>query len=924
MEIETGPPSAAGRVEVAATGQDADELLKLQSDALEASANAIVITDATGTIQWVNRAFVELTGYSRGEAIGKNPRFLKSDSHDHGFYRRMWQTIRAGKVWRGELVNRRKDGTLYTEEQTITPLRGDSGEIRHYIGVKQDVSRRKEMENALQRQQQYFHTLIEKAADIITVVGPDGAIRYESPSLKRVLGWEPEDLIGRSVFDLAHPDDRENVARALARISSAPGAIESVKFRYRHKDGSWRVLESVGRNLTNDPGVGGVVVNSRDVTERTRVEEALRESESLYQATFNEAPIGIAQTGLEGRFVKANRRFCEMLGYAPEELLQWNFRDVTFSEDIGRDLESIRKLLAGEIQHDRIEKRYVRKDGKIVWVSRTASLRRDASGTPEHFLVVVEDITERRQAEEGLAAEKQFFDTAIDALPGIFYLFDREGRLLRWNRNLERVTGYSPAEIAAMHPREFFADEERHLIEQKIGEVLQNGEVTVEAGLVCKDGRRLPYFFTGARTLRDRTPCVIGMGVDLSERKKLEAQFLRAQRLESIGTLASGIAHDLNNILAPILMAEQLLSLKEQDAESRGFLAMIAGSAQRGAEVVKQVLTFARGVEGERVLVQPRHLVREVEKIARETFPRAISVKTNLAPDLWPVTGDATQLHQVLLNLCVNARDAMPDGGTLSLAGSNLNLGDDHLFPGPGVKAGAFVVLEVEDTGTGIPANIVDKIFDPFFTTKEQGKGTGLGLSTVVGIVKSHGGFVNVASEVGKGTKFGIFLPATSGSGTKSSDGGPAALPSGRGELVLVVDDEESIRDVTRNLLSRHGYEVLVASDGTEAVALVAQLPGRISLILTDIMMPFMDGVALIRAVRKLDPRIKVVASSGLGQADKMAELKNLSVKTFLAKPYTAENLLVTLQELLHGPARPDENEPFRRTIIDESPPTSA
>lgn len=905
MEIETGPPRTAGRVEVANTGQDAGELLQLQSDALEASANAVVITDATGTIQWVNRAFVELTGYPRDEVIGKNPRLLKSDIHDPGFYLRMWQTIRAGEVWRGEVVNRRKDGTLYTEEQTITPLRGGSGEIEHYIGVKQDVSRRKEMEDALQRQQQYFHTLIEKAADIITVVSPDGAIRYESPSLKRVLGWEPEDLIGRSVFDLAHPDDRENVASALARICSAPGEIESVKFQYRHKDGSWRVLESVGRNLINDPGVGGVVVNSRDVTERTRVEEALRESESLYQATFNEAPIGIAQTGLDGQFVKVNRRFCEMLDYTPEELLRWNFRDVTFSEDIGRDQESIRKLLAGELQHDRIEKRYVRKDGKIVWVSRTASLRRDASGRPEHFLVVVEDITERRQAEERLAAEKQFFDTAIDALPGVFYLFDREGRLLRWNRNLERVAGYSPAEIAAMHPREFFADEERHLIEQKIGEVLQNGEATVEACLVCKDGRRLPYFFTGARTLRDQTPCVIGMGVDLSERKKLEAQFLRAQRLESIGTLASGIAHDLNNILAPILMAEQLLGLKEQDAESRGFLDMIAGSAQRGAEVVKQVLTFARGVEGERVLVQPRHLVREVEKIARETFPRAISVKTNLAPDLWPVTGDATQLHQVLLNLCVNARDAMPDGGTLSLAGGNLKLGEDYLFPGPGVKAGAFVVLEVADTGTGIPANILDKIFDPFFTTKEHGKGTGLGLSTVVGIVKSHGGFVNVASEVGKGTKFSIFLPATSDSGAKAPDGGPAALPSGRGELVLVVDDEESIRDVTRNLLSRHGYEALVASDGTEAVALVAQLPGRISLILTDIMMPFMDGVALVRAVRKLDPRIKVVTSSGLGQADRMAELKNLSVKTFLAKPYTAEKLLVALQELLHGPRTP-------------------
>ena len=753
------------------------QLLKLQSSALEACANAVVITDTQGGICWVNSAFTQLTGYWPNELIGRNLRLLKSGRHDPEFYKDLWQTIRAGRVWSGEIINRRKDGSQYVEDQTITPVRDDSGAITHFIGVKQDVTE----------------------------------------------------------------------ARALR--------------------------------------------------------EALRESESLYQATFNEAPVGITHTALDGRFLRVNRKFCEMLEYSAEELLQLNFKDVTQAEEVDSDGASAQQLLSGAIVSARIEKRYLRKDGSLLWANRTISLQRDRSGRPLHFITVVENISERKQAQETLLREKQFFDTAIDALPGIFYLFDCHGRILRWNRNFERVLGYSSAEIGKMHPRDFFGGTDRTVIEQKIGEVLEKGQSMVEAELVSRDGRRTPYFLIGARVLRDETPCVIGTGIDLSETKKLEAQFLRTQRLESIGTLASGIAHDLNNILAPILMAEQLLRMRAPGPEYADLLDTIAASAQRGAEVVKQVLTYARGVEGEKVLMQLGHLIREMEKIARETFPRTIAVRINIAKDLWPITGDATKLHQVLLNLCVNARDAMPSGGTLTLAAGNTELGPADLRLAPDSEAGPYVVLEVKDTGTGIPANIVDKIFDPFFTTKEHGKGTGLGLSTVVGIVKSHSGFVTVASEVGKGTSFQVFLPAVRNGNATAANREQVLLPRGCGELVLVVDDEAGIRDVTRSMLERNGYEVLVAADGTEAVALIAQLPGRVNLVLTDIMMPFMDGIAMIRALRKMDPRIQIVASSGLEQSEKMAELKNLSVTTFLDKPYTAEKMLVALHELLHPPS---------------------
>jgi len=347
-------------------------------------------------------------------------------------------------------------------------------------------------------------------------------------------------------------------------------------------------------------------------------------------------------------------------------------------------------------------------------------------------------------------------------------------------------------------------------------------------------------------------------------------------------------------------MAEQLLRMKTQDDESLSLLDAIATSTKRGTDVVRQVLTFARGVGGDRVLLQPRHLIREMAKIAAETFPRSVAVRFDIVSDLWPITGDATQLHQVLMNLCVNARDAMPGGGMLTLSAGNVHCDKPDLAAPPDLNAGPYVVVRVHDSGTGIPADIIDKIFDPFFTTKEVGKGTGLGLSTVAGIVRSHGGGISVVSKVGEGTTFNIYLPAAPSESAVQADSESQALPSGHGEIVLVVDDEENIRDVTRSILTRHGYEVLTAGDGTEAVAMVAQLPGRIKLVLTDIMMPFMDGVALIRALRRIDPRIKTIACSGLGQNDKAAVLNELGVRIFLDKPYSAAKLLTGIHDLLH------------------------
>ena len=385
---------------------------------------------------------------------------------------------------------------------------------------------------------------------------------------------------------------------------------------------------------------------------------------------------------------------------------------------------------------------------------------------------------------------------------------------------------------------------------------------------------------------------------EIAQRKQAEAHLLRAQRLESIGTLASGIAHDLNNMLSPILMSAGLLRFNLPE-ESEKLVTMIETSAERAAAVVKQVLTFARGVEGEHVLLQPRHLIREIANVASETFPRNIRIKCDLSKDLGCLEGDVTQLHQVLMNLCVNARDAMPDGGTLRIEAAIVHLDEQYASMTAGARAGSYCKLRISDTGTGIPQEILGKIFDPFFTTKPVGKGSGLGLSTTIGIVTSHRGFLNVQSELGKGTTFEIFLPVIG----ESSASAPVlkAMPGQalRGETILVVDDEGEIRTMTAAVLTTYGYHVLLAADGAEAVSIYAQRRAEISVVLTDIMMPVVDGVALCRVLRKMNPQICLIIATGYADESRTQELRALNVDALLNKPFSTGTLLATLDEAI-------------------------
>ncbi len=522
-----------------------------------------------------------------------------------------------------------------------------------------------------------------------------------------------------------------------------------------------------------------------------------------------------------------------------------------------------------------------------------------------------------REAEERLRSEQKIREQAalLDITADAILVRDLENKILFWNKGAERLYGWRAEEAIG-------EDVDRLLRGDRISELPElqkslndkpssdraaaRSEWLFELHQVTKQGKHVIVAsrWTLVRDEGGQAKSILIVNTDITEKKQLEAQFLRAQRHESIGTLASGIAHDLNNALTPILASVQLLQRKIHDEQSLRLLTIMERNVRRSADLIKQVLSFARGVEGERSTLQVRQLIEEIEQIIKQTFSKMIEIRTEIsAADSCTISGDATQLHQVLMNLCVNARDAMPEGGILTISARTVWIDAEIARMNLDAKVGFYAVISVSDTGTGISEEILARMFDPFFTTKEHGKGTGLGLSTAIGIIKSHEGFVEVESALGKGTQFKIYLPASQRKATEVMPEVRRELLAGRGEVILAVDDEEFILETVKTALENFAYKVLTAESGIEAVTLYAQHKEEISAVVVDMMMPGMDGLNTIRSLQQINPQVKIIAVSGLGCNYQMGDILQAGVKKFLSKPYTPDELLKDLQFVLAGDA---------------------
>jgi PAS domain S-box-containing protein len=551
--------------------------------------------------------------------------------------------------------------------------------------------------------------------------------------------------------------------------------------------------------------------------------------------------------------------------------------------------------------------RIIRPDGEVRYIRQIAELRFDDQGRPTGESGTIQDITDPIRAQAALRLKEAQFNSLISTVPDHIYFKDRKSRFVRINDLMARDFGLPDAAAAVgktdfdifsgEHARQAFADEQN---------IMETGEpmISFEEKETWPDGR-FTWVSTTKVALRDeqgRITGLVGISRNVTSQKLLEEQLRRAQRLEAIGSLASGVAHDMNNILAPMLMAAGMLKEKLPSARDREILALVESGALRGASIIRQLLTFSSGIEGARANVQMRHLLKEMESLMRETFPRSIKIAQNIPNGLWTVLADATQMHQVIMNLCVNARDAMPEGGSLTVSAENIQLDDAHAQAHALAKPGPYVMVTVADTGTGIAPEIIQRVFDPFFTTKGIGKGTGLGLSTVSGIVKSHGGFITVDSEPGRGTAFKVYLPATGSTESVKKVASMSPIPSGNEALILVVDDESSILLATESVLKKYDYRVLTAGSGEEAIKLFIQYSDSVGLVLTDIMMPGIGGVELIRSLRIIKPDIKVIATSGLEQIDNPGAYTALGVTEILSKPCMTAVLLKAVHQALDAP----------------------
>jgi len=642
------------------------------------------------------------------------------------------------------------------------------------------------------------------------------------------------------------------------------------------------------------PAMQRALEHATEHSRRRRAENALQEAQERYrQITENVADL-IAVLDPQGCRIYNNPAYRALLGASTDLVGTDAFEDIHLE-----DRNRVRRIFEETVRTgvgQRTEYRFVLRDGSIRFIESQGSVIRDPEGRVINVLVVSRDVTARKQAEEQIREQASLLDKARDAI----CVTDLNYRVTYWNSSAELLFGWSALEAVGRDVQTLLFQQDAYRYPEASKQLFADGRWEGELRPQTKLGRGVivESRWTLVTDAEGQPKSILLINTDITERKRLEVQFLRAQRMESIGTLAGGIAHDLNNVLTPILVAAQVLQ-SHASKDDRALLETIEKSALHGAALVKQVLLFARGAEGEHAPLQIRHLVTEMEKLLRETLPRSMEIRTRFDRDLWLVKGDSTQLNQVLMNLCINARDAMPNGGRIEVSAKNLTPSESFLRAHPELKAGPCVLITVEDTGTGIPPELLERIWDPFFTTKELGKGTGLGLSTVLGIVKGHGGTVNVTSQVNQGTRFEIYLPALQSEEPAKPPSTRSPLPRGKGEGILVIDDEPYIRDVVGSMLRYCGYRGFFAPNGLSGVETYQRHRDEIALVLVDMMMPGLDGAETMRLLRDLNPEIRLVAMSGMLESSAFGAGSDLESVELIRKPITAEALLSKIASVL-------------------------
>jgi PAS domain S-box-containing protein len=758
--------------------------------AIEQAPVSVMVTDVAGRIEYVNPAFSRITGYPEAEALGATPRILKSGRHDSALYQGQWSTILSGREWRGQMTNRRKDGSLYTWDLVIAPVRDSRGGISSFVGIGQDVTECIQAEEAVHVSEERLRQAVQ--ASKVGVYDHDHRTNaiYWSPEARRILGWSADQNVGlQDLVERLHPGDRERIFAAVGRAHDPAGdGVYQVEYRIDRGDGKMRWVSA--RSKTSFEGEGDARRPTRTVgallelTERKRVEEELREATRVLLESQRGARLGSYRLDVASGTWTSSSTLAELFGIT----------DSAFPRDVSG------------------------------WLSIVHPEERDEVGS-----YLEKHVLGNRQP------------------------FDREYRIVRLNDGEERW----------VHGRgQLVADEEGRLVE------------------------------------------IIGTIQDITERKlaeaekaRIEALLLQSQKIEAIGRLAGGVAHDFNNLLSVIRgHGERLLDEMEAGAQQRSRVEQIVWAADKGGSLTRQLLAFSRCQVLEPKVIRLDAVVADARKLLERVIGEDIDLAVATPEQLGSVRADPGQIVQVLLNLAVNARDAMPRGGLLSLECADVELDEAYTAGHSPMEAGHYVMMAVSDTGHGMDAETQRRVFDPFFTTKESGKGTGLGLSTVYGIVKQSGGFVWVYSEVGVGTTFKVYLPRVNEAPDAPASVAPVMVSeqrraAQRGKHILLAEDDDGVRELMTDLLERAGYVVTAHARGEHALE-TARSMGAIDLLLTDVIMPGMSGRELARSLAERQPGLRVLFVSGYA-GEALARRGDIERgERFLQKPFSERELL--------------------------------
>jgi len=865
---------------------------------LDTTQTVLLALDRKGYVIMINRAGQELLGYTEAELIGRNwfttclPQPENLDAMYPVFLRIMAGELEGVAEYENAVLCR--DGSRRLIGWRNSLFRDDRGRIVGALSSGEDITERKRAEAALRESEGRLRTILDTVQAGIVIIDPETHVIADVNSAAAGLIGETRERIVESVCH-----------RYICPAEVGKCPITDLK---QTVDRSERVLLKIdGTRIPIIKTVVPIVLGGRqhllesfvDITGRKQVEQALQESEEKYRRLFQSSRDAIMTLEPPSwKFTSGNAATVELFGVKNEEvfasLTPWDVSPACQPDGRASE-EKAREMIATAMREGShfFEWTQRRISGEEFFA--TVLLSRVQSAGKEFLQATIRDITAQLAAEERLREQAALLDAASDAI----CVRTLDHKVTYWNAGAEQLYGWSRAEALGRKVTEL-GEVDRAAFEAADAALVAHGSWSGELRKVNKAGKEFIVFcrWTLLRDEQGRPKEVLTIHTDITERLKAERLALRSQRLESIGTLAGGVAHDLNNALAPILMSVGLLQVQYPGGSD--LLETVEGSAQRAANMVRQLLTFAKGAESQQVSIQPDHLFKEMREIIKGTFPKNIQLEIRChKAKLPPVLGDPTQLHQVLLNLCVNARDAMPHGGKLVLEAESHEVDAVYASSIPDARPGQYVALRVRDTGTGISPEILDRIFDPFFTTKGPDKGTGLGLATVLGIVKGHGGFVLVYSQPGQGSTFTFYLPADRARSGLEPMAKPAEEFRGQGETVLLVDDEVDVREIGSAVLKKLNFKPVTATDGADGLVRAVQYGADLRAVIVDQHMPIMDGLAFVRALRRILPELPIVVASGWLDETTGKEFKALGVPLHLDKPYTQAMLAETMKSLL-------------------------